>query len=189
MQPMFQISVAGHKTLYGPFGASGFIDVSHIDLKPILVGGTGSDSLNLDMPGKSPERYESSSKNIVAIAGLNAALSELDIAQTYTHEKELSMYAISKLEEIDGITLYVPGDLDNHIGVISFTIDGYKSEDVGMILDEDFDIAVRTGYHCAPYIHDFLDDKNSLGTVRIGLSQFSTVEEIDRLMDAILEFE
>ena len=55
---MFQISVAGHKTLYGPFGASGFIDVSHIDLKPILVGGTGSDSLNLDMPGKSPERYE-----------------------------------------------------------------------------------------------------------------------------------
>lgn len=183
------IVFAGHKTLYGPFGASGFIDVSHIDLKPILVGGTGSDSLNLDMPGKSPERYESSSKNIVAIAGLNAALSELDIAKTYNHEKELSMYAISKLEEMDGITLHVPGDLDNHIGVISFTIDGYKSEDVGMILDEDFDIAVRTGYHCAPYIHDFLDDKNSLGTVRIGLSQFSTVEEIDRLMDAILEFE
>lgn len=62
------------------------------------------------------------------------------------------------------------------------------SEDVGTILDEDFDIAVRTGYHCAPWIHEILNDKKSLGTVRIGLGQFTSKEDIDELVKALFEF-
>ena len=62
-----------------------------------------------------------------------------------------------------------------------------NSEDIGMILDEDFDIAVRTGYHCAPYIHEYLKDKQSMGTVRIGLGQFTSKEDIDTLIDALIE--
>ena len=73
------------------------------------------------------------------------------------------------------------------VGIISFIVTGFNSEDIGMILDEDFDIAVRTGYHCAPYIHKYLNDRLSLGTVRIGLGQFSTKEEIDKLADAIID--
>ena len=61
----------------------------------------------------------------------------------------------------------------------------YKSEDIGIILDEDFDIAVRTGYHCAPYVHKYLEDEKYLGTVRIGLGRFNTKEDIDQLVDAI----
>lgn len=56
-----------------------------------------------------------------------------------------------------------------------------------MILDEDFDIAVRTGYHCAPYIHKYLDDEKYLGTVRISLGQYNTKNDIDQLIDAISE--
>ena len=61
-------------------------------------------------------------------------------------------------------------------------------EELKVVLeDEDFDIAVRTGYHCAPYIHKYLDDEKYLGTVRISLGQYNTKNDIDQLIDAISE--
>ena len=54
-----------------------------------------------------------------------------------------------------------------------------------MILNDEYDIAVRTGYHCCPYIHDFLKDKDYNGTVRVGLGMFNTKEEIARLIEAL----
>ena len=66
-------------------------------------------------------------------------------------------------------------------------VDGYNSEDIGTILDEDFDIAVRTGYHCAPFIHRHLKDLSTLGTVRIGIGQFTTKGEMDLLIEALKE--
>ena len=66
-------------------------------------------------------------------------------------------------------------------------MEGYTAEELGVILDEDFDIAVRTGYHCAPYIHKYLKDTDTLGTVRVGLSQFTTEKDIDLLIKALRE--
>ena len=79
--------------------------------------------------------------------------------------------------------------MDSQIGIISFNIrnSGLSADDIGNILDEEFGIAVRTGYHCAPYIHEYLKDKQSMGTVRIGLSQFTSKEDIDTLIDALIE--
>ena len=67
---------AGHKTLYGPFGIGGFIYHSKYRLKHMIAGGTGSDSLNLEMPEEGTVGYEPGSPNIVAIAGLHASLEE-----------------------------------------------------------------------------------------------------------------
>ena len=156
-----------------------------VELKNIFTGGTGSDSLNLDMPLELPERYEPASHNIVAIAGLNAALNEIDITKINNHEKYLSEYLLSELSDINNIKLYLPDNLNNHIGIISFNIEGYKAEDVGTILDEEFKIAVRTGYHCAPLIHRFLKDEEFMGTVRVGIGQFNTTEDIDQLVYAV----
>ena len=167
------IVFAGHKTIYGPFGAAGFIDNSKIELKPYFVGGTGSESLKLYMPEERPEKYEAASKNIVAIAGMHEALVVLNRLKNF---EKMS---------IKNVILYVPENSERHIGIISFNVKGYKSEDVGTILDEDFDIAVRTGYHCAPFIHKYLDDEKFLGTIRVGLGQFNTKEDVDRLVDAI----
>lgn len=181
------IVFAGHKTLYGPLGAAGFVDNATVPLDTFIVGGTGSESLNLDMPKQVPERYEAASKNIVAIAGLHEALSVIDRNDNYHKEKLLSDYAVEKLKKLKNTILYIPENLAQHIGVISFNVKGYKAEDIGIILDEDFDIAVRTGYHCAPYIHKYLDDEKYLGTVRIGLGQYNTKNDIDQLIDAISE--
>ncbi|SHJ50782.1 aminotransferase class V-fold PLP-dependent enzyme [Pseudobutyrivibrio xylanivorans] len=179
------ISFAGHKTLYGPFGIGGFINVTGISLNECIVGGTGSDSLNLDMPAGSEAKYESASKNIVAIAGLNAALKKIDQSMLLKKEQELTDYLIKGLEKLDGIKLYLPTSSEKHVGIVSFNLEGYSAEDLGTILDEDFDIAVRTGYHCAPWIHEYLKDSSSLGTVRIGLGQFNNISDIDNLINAL----
>ena len=181
------IGFTGHKTLYGPFGIGGFINVSGVDLDTFIAGGTGSDSLNLEMPSGKESKFESASTNIIAVAGLNAALVNLNQKEHLAYEQELTSYLIEKLSLIKGIKLYLPSSTEKHVGIVSFTLDDMNSEDVGIILDEDFNIAVRTGYHCAPYIHKYLRDERFLGTIRVGLSQFTTKSDIDQLIDALEE--
>lgn len=181
------IGFAGHKTLYGPFGIGGFINVSGVDLDTFIAGGTGSDSLNLEMPSGNESKFESASTNIIAVAGLNAALVNLNQKKHLAYEQKLTSYLIEKLSLIKGIKLYLTSSTEKHVGIVSFTLDDMNSEDVGIILDEDFNIAVRTGYHCAPYIHKYLRDERFLGTIRVGLSQFTTKSDIDQLIDALEE--
>lgn len=178
------IAFAGHKSLYGPIGIGGFINNGNIPLSEFIVGGTGSDSLNLSMPNGLESMYEASSCNIVAIAGLRAAIKSLDSDDIYSYEKELTEYLVSELRMKRNIKLYVPNS-ECHIGIVSFTVEGYSSEDVGKILDEEFDIAVRTGYHCAPFIHDYLKDKSCQGTVRVGIGRYNTKEDICSFISAI----
>lgn len=183
------IAFAGHKCLYGPFGIGGFINVAGVSLNEFITGGTGSDSLNLNMPAGAEARFEAASTNIVAIAGLNAALKDLDVKKCFEHERKLTDYLIQNLENVKGVKMFLPSDLSKHVGIVSFVIEGMSSEDVGSILDEDFDIAVRTGYHCAPWIHEYLNDRAFLGTVRIGTGQFTIKEEIDSLVAAVSEID
>ncbi|WP_031555382.1 aminotransferase class V-fold PLP-dependent enzyme [Lachnospira multipara] len=181
------IAFAGHKTLYGPLGIGGFINVSGVPLSTFITGGTGSDSLNLDMPTGAESHYEAASSNIVAIYGLNAALTDLNQNSNYKKEMKLTEYLLERLGTIEGVRVIEYPSNNLQVAVASFIVDGYKSEDVGMILDEDFDIAVRTGYHCAPYIHKYLKDEPTLGTIRVGLGQYSTRDDIDELIKALCD--
>lgn len=181
------IAFAGHKTLYGPFGIGGFINITGVPLEVFITGGTGSDSLNLDMPSNSEGKFEAASSNVVSIAGLNAALKDLNQNDILNHEKELTKYLIDRLQEIKDVKTCTNYELDQQVGIVSIISKTMNSEDIGTILDEDFDIAVRTGYHCAPLIHKYLKDEKYLGTVRIGLSQFNSTKDIDELIDALKE--
>lgn len=176
---------AGHKTLMGPLGIGGFLIKHGIMLKKVLTGGTGSASLTLDMPEETPGRYEASSANVVAIAGLNASLKSLNIDEHKEIVRELTAYLLDALADIPSVNLMGAFDVDKTLGIVSFVVDGYESDEVGTILDDEYDIAVRTGYHCAPYIHDYLDDKLYHGTIRVGLGQFNTKEDIDALVNAL----
>lgn len=178
------IAFAGHKSLYGPLGIGGFINISSVYLKDFLVGGTGSDSLNLEMPNGAEGKYEFASSNIVAIAGIHSALCELDQKKIFEHEEKLTQYLIEKLTVIRELKIF-SYDSNEQIGIVSFISSEMNSEDIGIILDEEFDIAVRTGYHCAPFIHKYLKDESALGTVRIGISQYTSKKDIDALIEAI----
>ena len=176
---------AGHKTLYGPFGIGGFALKHGVPLEPVFAGGTGSNSLNLDMPLSAPERFEAASQNIVAVAGLRASLAALDQESHFNHSLEMTRYLLQQLRTIDKIKMmgaYEPGET---LGIVSFVMEDYTSNDIGTILDDEFDIAVRTGFHCAPYIHDYLGDKEFGGTVRIGIGLFTTKDDIDYLIKAL----
>lgn len=218
---------AGHKTLYGPLGVGGYINNRGKTLKHLLAGGTGSDSLNLQM-SEDTAGYEPGSHNIVAIAGLLEATREIleketsvkeellqeelveerqqqeglwqkKFQQDLRREQELRQYLEEKLSKIPGVILYLgkceqekesivkERVVEERTGIVPMNIEGYKAADVGMVLDEDYNIAVRTGYHCAPLIHKYLKDEDYAGVVRISLGKFNTKEEIDYLVKAVEE--
>lgn len=84
------------------------------------------------------------------------------------------------------VKMYLP-EKTLHTSVLSFNLDEYEPSEIGTILSEDFDIAVRTGYHCAPWIHDFLNTVDCKGTVRASISYFNTQDEVEKFIDAISE--
>lgn len=177
---------AGHKTLYAPFGIGGFYKKKDLKLSHFLAGGTGSDSLDTSMKQKG---YEPGSPNISAIAGLYEGLNFIEntgVEEILAKEHLLVEKLVEGLKEIEGITVYLPDD-EKRSGIVSFVVEGIRSDDFGSILDEDFHIAVRTGYHCAPWIHEYLGDIPNGGCVRVSVSYFTTEEEIDRFLDAVRE--
>ncbi len=180
------IVFAGHKTLYATFGIAGFLLRSEAPLEVFLTGGNGIKSTVLKMPDKAPEKFEAGSPDTPAIAGLQAALQWLKTVDIYHQEKELMAYLIAGLESIPLLTIYkAPGGIAHQGGVVSVNLEELNCSVVGMILNEEHDIAVRTGNHCAAAIHAYLKDMKNNGTVRISISYFTTKEDIDKLIDAI----
>lgn len=177
---------AGHKTLYGTFGIAGFICNGDIMLKPLIYGGAGVDSANPNVPDTIPERYEVGSQNIMAIAGLYAALSwikKTGINCIYTKEKENLNKLKAILMEFNNIKIINPSEKIDTVGVVSCVFDGYSSDNIGQALNEQ-GVEVRTGLHCAPNAHKFLGTFPT-GTVRFSVSYFNTDDEFMRLRQAL----
>lgn len=178
---------AGHKNIYASWGVGGFVCNSDYPLKPFIAGGTGSDSLNLSMSDSIPSGFESGSPNTIAIASMHTSLNWLrgvSIEAIASHKDQLMQRLINSLTRC-GVQLYLPQNGVSHSSVLSFNVPGYEAHEVGVILSEDFDIAVRTGYHCAPFVHDFLGTKDCHGTVRASLGYFNTEEDVDALINAV----
>ena len=179
------IVFAGHKSLYASFGIAGYIKLKNDKLKQNIFGGTGSDTMNPNMPDTFPDGYEAGSPNIVSISALDASIDWLNTVDIYEHEKELTKYLIDKLKKTRNVHLFIPDDNDDIFGMVSIGINNYSSDDVGSILDDEYNICVRTGYHCAPLVHDFIGSLEYNGTVRISLNYFNTKNDVDLLISAL----
>lgn len=182
------IVFAGHKTLYGPLGVSGFISSFNIDIPPLIYGGTGMESAIQDMPNEIPVKYEAGSHNTVAIAGLNASLKwimDVGIENIRNKEIENTERLINLLKQYDNIKIIKPNGIENNIGVVSCVFDNYSSDNIGYVLSEN-NIAVRSGLHCAPLAHKFIGTFPS-GTVRFSVSYFNNDLDFEALINA-LEF-
>lgn len=177
---------AGHKSLYGLFGIGGYINISKLKLKNYIIGGTGTDSLNVNMPTELPYSQEAGSPNSIAIYSIYNSIDFIKYNRIDIKEEKLVQYFLEKVKKLNKVIVYLP---ENYIseGIVSFNVLGYSSNEIGIILSDEYDICVRTGYHCAPLIHDFIDSKKYYGTVRISFGAFNTNEEIDCLIKALSE--
>ena len=181
---------AGHKTLYGPMGMSGFVMKPDIKLPATLFGGTGYESANQDMPDDIPQRYEMGTLNIGGIAGLNAALrwiEEVSIEVIKKREDENRKKLIEILERYEFLTLIGIENNCEYVGVISAIMDGISSDSAGTIFSN-YGISLRTGLQCAPLAHRFLGTYPA-GTIRFSVSYFTTQEDFDELEKALMQIE
>lgn len=177
---------AGHKTLYGPTGISGFIMDPAIDLPPVIFGGTGFESANQNMPESLPERYEMGTMNISGIAGLNAALKwglDQGIEAIWEKEQEHRKKLIELLQEYWFIKIVGNYPGCNYVGIVSCLIEGISSDSAGEVFDR-CGIAVRTGLQCAPLAHQFVGT-HPAGTIRFSVGYFTSEDDFTELRQAL----
>lgn len=168
-----------HKGLMGPQGG-GVLLINNRSPRPLVFGGTGTESLRLDQPQALPEHLESGTLPAPICAGMLAAaeyIDQLSVMKIYNHKRLLTDYAYEAMQEITKVELYMKSYKKSCLGVIPFNIQGYHSADVGEILDE-YGICVRSGLHCAPLFHMRMGTEKR-GMVRISFGYFNTIKEID----------
>lgn len=177
---------AGHKTLMGPTGISGFIMNSDFELPPVLFGGTGYDSANQQMPDSMPERYEMGTLNIAGVAGLNAALKWIksqSVSELFREEAKRRRRLIELLNAYDFIKIIGNIEGRKYVGIVSVLITGISSDSAGSIFAER-EISVRTGLQCAPKAHQFLGTYPA-GTIRFSVNSLTDDRDFKALRDAL----
>lgn len=205
------LAFPGHKALLGPTGTGGLYvgercpepaepiaatnEAGHRNvqitpkarLRPWREGGTGGDSASPTQPTLYPYYLEGGTPNTVGLAGLAAAveyLTQHPMAQTLDHEQAMVRCIIERFDQDDRLTIYGSTDAARHVGTLSVNVRDYDAADLGSILDDSFDVAVRPGLHCAPYAHRRIGTFPA-GTVRISPGPFNTDQELDHLLDAL----
>lgn len=177
----------GHKGLYGPPG-TGFLYIGQgIEVEPLLLGGTGGASTELQQPASIPEGLESGTMNTPAIAGLLEGVgfvSSRGVDEIHLYELMLTDRLLRGLASIPGIKVF-NGDCNRpRCAVVSFTVDGFDPATIGYRLDVDYGISVRVGLHCAPLAHRTIGTFPE-GTVRVSPGLLNTKADIDKFIEAM----
>jgi cysteine desulfurase family protein len=180
----------GHKCLMGPTGIGGSYVMEDVPIRQTRFGGTGVRSAQRTHLEEFPYRLECGTPNILGIAGLNAGvrwLLDKDIQQLHQQEMALWDRLRKGLTEINNVIIYGSDGGDNQNPVLSFNIRGFESGDTGTMLDVDYNIACRTGLHCAPMVHQVLGTDKIHGSVRFSIGPFNTESHVDHAIRAVAE--
>lgn len=171
----------GHKALFGIQGV-GFAVFSDLTRKKSWVeGGSGTESINIEMPMHLPEGYEAGTPATPAICSLNRGIEfirEIGIDSVEEKIKKLTELMYERFASVKGIKIYSAGN-----GLISFNYKDYPSSYTASLLDKE-NIYVRSGLHCAPSAHRLMGTING-GTLRASVSVLNTVENIDEAYKAM----
>lgn len=182
------LAFPGHKGLFGPQGTGGLFIREGVKVDPFKEGGTGSNSDDMEQPDFMPDKFESGTLNTPGIAGLCEGIKfikKVGIKEIYNHELSLTQYLMTELKKLSYVKIYGSSNVKDRCAVVSINIDGVDSSLVGYMLNKN-GIAVRTGYHCAPLIHNIIGTNNK-GTVRISPGYFNTFEDIETIIKNIIE--
>lgn len=177
----------GHKGLFGPQGTGGLYVSPDIKIRPLKSGGSGIHSFDRMHPSKMPEALEAGTLNSHGIAGLNAAVDYINgigIKKIYERETNLARQFYEGIKSVDNVMIYGDFSSNNRVPVISINIGDYDSGYVSDVLSNEYEIATRSGIHCAPNMHI------ALGTAKRGIVRFSfginnTSDEIEQAVCAV----
>ena len=179
------ICVPAHKGLYSIMGCGALILSENFTPSPLIFGGTGIESQNKNQPEVLPERLESGTLPLPAIAALfeGVRYAENNMRHFGNVLYNYTEYAIKELTGKSGIKVY---SAPNKAGIVSFAAEKIPSQEFADILNVDYDIAVRGGLHCSPLTHEYLNSDDS-GLVRISFAPQNSVREINLCLSAIEE--
>ena len=186
------LAFPGHKALYGPTGTGALYVGPRVDgkLRAWREGGTGGDSSSPTQPIQLPYLLEGGTPNVLGVAGLAAGVAwvaERGPESLRRHEVELLQPVVDWAHDSDSWRIAGRWDAETHVGALSLiTPEALAPQDLGAILDTSFDIAVRPGLHCAPYIHRTMGTFPD-GTLRLSPGPFSTRDEIATFLTALSE--
>jgi cysteine desulfurase/selenocysteine lyase len=183
------VAFSGHKALLGPSGSGGLVLAPELEIRSTRFGGTGIESHSLRHTQSFPQRLEAGTLNLLGVIGLSLGLEQLGrlgLAESHKREMGLVRRLREGLGSISGVSVLSPPPRDGDLPVLTCNVDGFDPEDVGAILDADYGIAVRTGLHCAPYVHADLGVPTT-GSVRFSLGHDNTEEDIERALAAMAQ--
>jgi cysteine desulfurase family protein len=188
--PIDLLAFPGHKALYGPTGTGVLYAGPRSDgrLRPWREGGTGGDSSSPIQPTMLPYFLEGGTPNVLGVAGLAAGVAwvaERGPESLRRHEVDLLQLVVDWVEESPDWRVAGRWDPATHVGALSLIgPDSLAPQDFGAILDTSFDIAVRPGLHCAPYIHRALGTFPE-GTLRASVGAFTTRKDVAAFTSAL----
>lgn len=181
------LAFSGHKGLLGPMGTGGLYVAPSLRLAPLMQGGTGSRSEDLEQPGFMPDALEAGTPNVPGLSGLHAGvrfLQDTGLATVRAHEIELTRQLIDGLFGHEKIRIHGLADAARQTAVVSVTIDGRDPGDIARTLDRDFGIACRASLHCAPVAHRTLGTYPH-GTVRLSMNYFNSQDDVREAVRAL----
>jgi cysteine desulfurase/selenocysteine lyase len=180
------LAISAHK-MCGPSGVGALWGRSELLLamEPFLTGGHMINSVRLDKTtwGELPHKFEAGTAPMAEAVGFGAAIDYLNTIgfdAIEAHEHELAAYALGRLEELDGVTLYGP-PAARRAGIVSFNVDGIHPHDVAQILDMQ-GVAIRAGHHCC---QPLMQKLGVAATNRASFYLYTVQEEIDQLVDGL----
>jgi cysteine desulfurase family protein len=180
------LAFTGHKALLGPTGTGGLVVGERAFIAPWREGGTGGDSSSPVQPEEFPHRLEGGTPNVFGIAGLREGvkiLLERGVESILTHERKMLTTFYTALKDPARYSWYGADRViaqqrgEGRVGLVGVNLPGFAPAETAAILDEQFDIAVRAGLHCAPYAHKHLGTFPH-GTVRLSVGLLTMAEEM-----------
>lgn len=180
------LAFPGHKGLLGPLGTGALYAGPHVKLNHIIEGGTGTESKSRQQPYEFPEGYEPGTINAPAIIGLGHSaefIAKIGVEVIGKYEEELISWLDDCLDNMNFVDRYGPAAC-RKTGVSLINIKDMEAEEVTNILNRDYGIAVRGGFHCAGLAHKTIGTWDK-GAVRISVGPYNTFSDMEKIADAI----